>query len=70
MAERTRPTLRCIRDDLGLAVPRVDVPLEGLAHPLLAKVVERIAGEQAPQERIAAVDDRVLFKVKVRRSVG
>jgi hypothetical protein len=66
VAERARPTLRCLREDLELAVPRVDVPLEDVAHPL-AKAAERFAGERAPQERIAAVDDQVLFKVKVQR---
>ena len=70
MAERARPTLRCLREDLGLAVPRVDVLLEDVAHPLLAKAAERFAGERAPQERIAAVDDQVLFKVKVQRWRG
>jgi hypothetical protein len=70
LAERARPTLRCLREDLGLAVPRVDTPLEEATHPLLAKAAERFAGEQPPQERIAAVDDQVLFKVKVQRWRG
>jgi hypothetical protein len=70
VAERVRPTLRCLREDLGLPVPRVDVPLEEVAHPLLAKAGERFVGEQALRERIAAVDDQVLFKVKVQRWRG
>jgi len=70
VAERVRPTLRCLREDLGLAVPLVDVPLEELAHPLLAKAGERFVGEQALRERIAAVEDQVLFKVKVQRWRG
>src|SRR5450756_861314 len=67
MAERARPTLRCLREDLGLAVPRVDVPLDETAHPLLAKAAERFADDRTPQERIVAIDDQVLFKVKVQR---
>lgn len=70
MAERARPTLRCLRDDLGLAVPRVDSPLDEITHPLLAKAAERFTDDRAPQERIAAVDDQVLFKVKVQRWRG
>ena len=58
MAERARPTLRCLREDLVLAVPAVDTPLEEVSHPLLAKVAERFA------------DDQVLFKVKVQRWRG
>ena len=70
MAERARPTLRCLREDLVLAVPAVDTPLEEVSHPLLAKVAERFADDQTPQERIAAIDDQVLFKVKVQRWRG
>jgi hypothetical protein len=69
MAERARPTLRCLREDLGLAVPRVDVLLEEVVHPLLAKAAEWFVGGPGPQERIAAIDDRVLFKVKVQRGL-
>jgi hypothetical protein len=29
MAGLARPTLRCLREDLALAVPRADTPLEG-----------------------------------------
>ena len=70
MAERVRPTLRCLREDLALPVPRVDTPLDEIAHPLLAKATERFADDQAPQERIGAIDDQVLFKVKIQRWRG
>ncbi len=36
MAGRARPTLRCLREDLALPVPRADTPLEEISHPLLA----------------------------------
>ncbi len=70
MAVHARPTLRCLREDLGLAVPHADTLLEETSHPLLAKVTERFADDQTPQERIAAIDDQVLFKVKVQRWRG
>ncbi|MBL7492549.1 hypothetical protein I6A60_02235 [Frankia sp. AgB1.9] len=70
MARQARPTLRCLREDLALAVPRVDTPLEDIGHPLLAKVSDRFADDDTPQERIAAVDDQVLFKAKVQRWRG
>jgi hypothetical protein len=70
MPRRARPTLRCLREDLALPLPRVSTPLEEIAHPLLAKAAERFIGEQAPHERIAAIDDQVLFKVKVQRWRG
>ena len=59
-------TLRCLREDLALPLPRAGTPLDEITHPLLAKAAERFADDQAPQERIATIDDQVLFKVKVQ----
>lgn len=39
-------------------------------HPLLVKARERLAREAASRERIASVDDQILFKVKVQRRRG
>jgi hypothetical protein len=66
MAGHARPTLRCLREDLELPVPRADTPLEEISHPLLAKATERFADDHTPHERIAAIDDEVLFKVKAQ----
>jgi hypothetical protein len=72
MAGLARPTLRCLREDLALTVPRADTPLEEISHPLLAKAKanERFADDQTPHERVAAIDDEVLFKVKAQRWRG
>jgi hypothetical protein len=39
MAGLARPTLRCLREDLALAVPRADTPLEGISHPNVADLL-------------------------------
>jgi hypothetical protein len=70
VTRRARPTLRCLREDLSLPLPHVDIPLDEITHPLLAKVAERFADDQTPQERISAIDDEVLFKVKIQRWRG
>lgn len=70
MARRVRPTLRCLRDDLGQAIPRADTPLDEIEHPLLGKAAEQFTDDETPHERIVAIDDRVLFKVKVQRWRG
>jgi len=70
MAGRVRPTMRCLREDLEVAVPTANTPLEEISHPLLAKAAEYFADDQAPRERIVSIDDRVLFKVKVQRWRG
>jgi hypothetical protein len=48
VTRRARPTLRCLREDLSLPLPRVDIPLDEIIHPLLAKVAERFADDQTP----------------------
>ena len=70
MSRRVRPTLRCLREDLGQALPHADTPLDEVSHPLLAKAAEQFADDQTPHERIASIDDQVLFKVKVQRWRG
>lgn len=62
-----RPTLRCLREDLELAVPPARIPLDEIDHALLRKAAEQFAAEDTPHERIRAIDDIVLFKVKTGR---
>ncbi len=69
-ARRARPSLRCLREDLELSLPTIDQPLDELRHPLLDKASEQFASPDTPHERIAAIDDTVLFKVKVQRWRG
>lgn len=65
-----RPTLRCLRDDLNLPLPTVRVPLDEIDHPILRKAAEQFAAHDTPHERIASVDDVVLFEVKTCRWRG
>ncbi len=67
---RARPTLRCLQEDLDLPVPPVTRLLEDVEHPLLAKASDQFAEANAKHERIRAIDDQVLFKVKVQRWRG
>lgn len=65
-----RPTLRCLSEDLDLPVPAVTVPLDEVDHPILTKTAEQFTAGDGKHERIRAVDDQVLFKVKVQRWRG
>ncbi len=65
-----RPTVRCLREDLGLPIPSARIPLDEIDHPLLRKAAEQFAAEDTPHERIRAIDDVVLFKVKTGRWRG
>lgn len=62
-----RPTLRCLREDLGLPLPPATVPLDETDHPILVKTAEQFFDPDAKHERIRAIDDQVLFKVKAQR---
>lgn len=65
-----RPTLRCLREDLGLPLPAVTIPLDETDHPIVAKTAELFTDTEAKHERIRAIDDQVMFKVKVQRWRG
>lgn len=65
-----RPTLRVLRDDLRIPIPSAQVPLETISHPLIGKASDQFAGPETAHERIRAIDDVVLFKVKVQRWRG
>ena len=65
-----RPTLRCLREDLRLPVPTAAIPLDETDHPVLRKAAEQFASRDTPHERIASIDDVVLFKVKTGRWAG
>ncbi len=67
---RVRPTLRVLRDDLKLPLPSARTPLDAISHPLLDKAAEQFADPGTTHERIRAIDDVVLFKVKVQRWRG
>lgn len=62
-----RPTLRCLREDLQLALPTAGVPLDQIDHPILRKAAEQFTVHGSPHERITSIDDVVLFKVKTGR---
>lgn len=68
--DHPRPTLRCVREDLKLPIPPIDDPLDEIDHPLLAKAAEQFTDDTTRHERIRAIDDEILFKVKVRRWRG
>jgi hypothetical protein len=55
---------------LGLDLPPVDDPLDEVDHPLVRKAAGRFDRAEGPRERIRAVDDQVLYKVKSGRWRG
>ena len=68
--ESVRPTLRALIHDLRLPIPPINEPLDQIDHPLLAKARAQFAVPGAAHERIRAIDDEVVWKVKVQRWRG
>lgn len=67
---RIRPTLRCALEDLKIAIPGLDTPLDEVDHPLLTKANEQFSDSARHQEKITAIDDEYLVKVKAQRWRG
>jgi hypothetical protein len=65
-----RPTLRRLTEDLHSPIPPVEQPLDELDHPLLVKARDQFADTTTAHERIRAIDDQVLFKIKIQRWRG
>ncbi|MGH3544985.1 MAG: hypothetical protein ACRDPW_03545 [Mycobacteriales bacterium] len=65
-----RPTLRCLRGDLQQDLPSLDVLLYEVEHPLIRKAVQQFADPAGHRERIRAIDDQVLYKIKAQRWRG
>ncbi|MEU5296972.1 hypothetical protein [Streptomyces umbrinus] len=59
---RIRPTLRCLQEDLDLALPPLTTPLHEVDHPLISRAQQQ--ADIAPTEKIASIDDTVLLKCK------
>jgi hypothetical protein len=69
-ARRTRVTLRCLREDLELAVPPVEVDLGSLEHPLVREA--RRVAPTAPrgQKRILSIERPLVYRLRHGRWRG
>ncbi len=66
-----RPTVRCVRADLGYAkLPPATLPLDRLDAPVMRKAQEACRTDPPSTGRIASIDDQVLWKVKIERWRG
>lgn len=67
---RTRPTIRCLRDDLGLELPTIDVDLGTIEHPLMDEA--RRVAPTAPrgQKRVLAIDHPLVYRLRHGRWRG
>jgi hypothetical protein len=69
-ARRTRVTLRCVREDLGLDLPPVEVDLGGLDHPLVAEARRIAPAAPRGQKRILSIEHPLVYRIRHGRWRG
>jgi hypothetical protein len=69
-ARRTRVTLRCVREDLGLDVPPVEVELGSLDHVLVAEARRVAPSAPRGQKRILSIEHPLVYRIRHARWRG
>jgi hypothetical protein len=69
-ARRTRVTLRCLRDDLHLDLPPVEVDLGRLDHPLIAEARRLAPSAPRGQKRILSIGQPLVYRLRHGRWRG
>jgi len=69
-ARRTRVTLRCVRDDLDLSLPPIEIDLGSLEHPLVAEARPRLGGLVDARLHVAASGDEVWVALSTQATDG
>src|SRR5919108_972390 len=67
---RTRVTLRCVREDLGLDIPPVEIDLGTLDHPLVAEACRVAPTAPRGQKRILAIEHPLIYRLRHGRWRG
>lgn len=64
MADRVRPTLRCLVEDLGLAVPTLDVDLGTIDDPIVEEARRLAPDSPRGQKRILAIKSPLVYRLR------
>jgi hypothetical protein len=67
---RPRPTIRCLRDDLDIELPTVDVDLGSTEHPLMHEARRVAPAAPRGQKRILAIDHPLVYRLRHGRWRG
>lgn len=63
-------TLRCLREDLGLEVPTVEVDLGGIDHPLVAEARRLAPTSPRGQKRVLSIEHPLVYRLRHGRWRG
>ncbi|MGD0455920.1 MAG: hypothetical protein ABSB69_20230, partial [Solirubrobacteraceae bacterium] len=67
---RTRVTLRCLREDLEVEVPSVEIDLGSLEHPLIAEARRLAPAAPRGQRRILSIEHPLVYRLRHGRWRG
>jgi hypothetical protein len=67
---RTRVTLRCLREDLEVEVPPVEIDLGGLDHPLIGEARRLTPAAPRGQKRILSIERPLAYRLRHGRWRG
>lgn len=70
MPRRTRVTIRCLVDDLGISLPDQDTDIGSLDHPLIDETRRITPSSPRGQKRIAAIKHPMVYRVRHGRYRG
>jgi hypothetical protein len=69
-ARRTRVTLRCLREDLELELPTVEVDLGNLEHPLMDEARRITPTSPQGQKRVLSIERPLVYRIRHSRWRG
>jgi hypothetical protein len=64
VANRVRPTLRCLVEDLGLQIPPLDIDLGSLDDPMVAEARRLAPDSPSGQKRILAIKSPLIYRLR------
>src|SRR5215472_17415362 len=70
MNRRTRPTLRCLTEDLGLDVPGLGVDVGDIDHPWVIELRRIASRSPQGQKRILAIAQPLVYRLRVSSARG
>lgn len=67
---RSRPTIRCLTEDLGLDLPELATDVGQIDHPWLAELRRIAPASPTGQKRILSIDHPLIYRLRVSSERG
>lgn len=67
---RSRPTIRCLVDDLGIVLPDLGIDIGTLPHPFLDELRRIAPTSPQGQKRVLSIDRPLIYRIRVSSDRG